>query len=564
MNFRPNAQRFALACLALLLLAHPVLAQKQKKNTEVMKQAVAAGTTGGISRIAAEVPKLEPAGLHSAQPSLLLQQVQPAEVLTQAQKAAREADRRFQYGKFFLQEGKPEDARREFDLAIDALLDVPENLPDRAVVDRKFEELVRRIHRYDLEDLGSGAAQTAQGYTQSPLAGILDLTFPIDPRLKDRTLARLQSSRSQLPLEVNDAVLSYINYFTSPRGSKTLLFGLKRSGRYRDMISRILSEEGVPQELIHLAQAESGFMPRAVSPKAAAGMWQFVRGRGKEYGLDSGHEIDERLDPEKATRAAARHLRDLYNQLGDWYLAMAAYNCGPYCVERAVQRTGYADYWELRRRNALPKETRNYIPAILAMAIVSKDLEAYGLEAQEPEPPMQFETINVTAPTNIALIADAADVPVAEIRELNPSLLKPVAPVGYEVRVPAERGAPVMAALGAVPEAKRAAWRLHRVASGDTLASIARQYSTAANSIVAANQNYDSTFFEAPEDGEMLLIPASPAPAKAASKKSAKRRSSARSRSSKASSTVVQVRTKSGAQARRVASATTAKRAIAR
>lgn len=561
MIFRPIAPRLSLACLALLVLAHPVLAQKKKQQTPAVKNAVAATPLGEVSRPASvELPKLEPAGLHSASPSLLLQQSPEAGVFSRAQKAARDADRHFNYGKFFLQEGKPEDARREFDLAIDALLDVPEDLPDRAVVDRKFDELVRRIYRYDLEELGSGGPQGMQGYTQSPLAGILDLTFPIDPRLKDRTVARLQSSQSQLPLVVNDAVLSYINYFTSPRGSKTLLFGLKRAGRYRDMISRVLKEEGVPQELIHLAQAESGFMPRAVSPKAAAGMWQFVRARGKEYGLDSGREIDERLDPEKATRAAARHLRDLYNQLGDWYLAMAAYNCGPYCVERAVQRTGYADFWELRGRNALPKETRNYVPAILAIAIVSKDLEAYGLEMPEAEPPMQFDTINVTAPTNVALIADAADVPVAEIRELNPSLLKSVVPVGYEVRVPTERATTVTEALESVPEEKRAAWRLHRVASGDTLASIARRYSTAANSIVAVNQNLDSTFFEAPEDGELLLIPAAPVKEQVTAKRTSVRRNATRSRAGSA----VQVRSKRSTTTKRVASNTAKKRAIAR
>src|SRR5437764_9724710 len=132
------------------------------------------------------------------------------------------------------------------------------------------------------------------------------------------------------------------------------------------MIRRIFDQEGVPQELIHLAQAESGFLARAKSRKAAVGMWQFLAWRGREYGLDQTAYSDDRLDPEKATQAAARHLHDLYNEFGDWYLAMAAYNCGPGCVERAVQRTGYADFWELRAHNALPRETQNYVPLILA------------------------------------------------------------------------------------------------------------------------------------------------------------------------------------------------------
>jgi membrane-bound lytic murein transglycosylase D len=441
-----------------------------------------------------------------------------------AERAVRDADRHFQYGKFFLQEGKPDEARREFDLALGALLDLPEELPDRALVERKAEELARSIHRYDLESLGAGLSPDEVSFPTSPLAEILDLTFPIDPRLKGRTLAEVQAAQSQLPLVVNDAVLSYINYFTSARGQRTLLNGLKRAGRYREMISRILAEEGVPQEMIHLAQAESGFMPRALSPKAAAGMWQFIRKTGQDYGLQQGAQHDDRLDPERATRAAARHLRDLYNLTGDWYLAMAAYNCGPYCVERAAQRTGYADFWELHRRNAIPRETRNYVPAILAMAIVSRNLSAYGLAELDPESPLKYDTIHVSAATNLGLIADAADVPVTDIRELNPALIKSVAPAGYDVRVPVGQSRTVLAAIEAVPEDKRAAWRLHRVSSGDTLASIAKQYSTAANSILAANQ-VDSSYFEAPEDGELLLIPAAaPKPVATAKKRTPARR----------------------------------------
>lgn len=454
-----------------------------------------------------EFPEIRVVQAPAKEPMLLAGRELVTPAMGRAQQAVREADRHFQYGKFFIQEGKPEEARREFDLAIEALLDLPEDLPERALVERKSEELVRSIQRYDLESLGAGVAPGEPVFTQSPLAEILDLTFPIDPRLKGRTLAEVQAAQSQLPLVVNDAVLSYINYFTSTRGQRTLLYGLKRAGRYREMIARIFAEEGVPQELIHLAQAESGFMPRALSPKAAAGMWQFIRKTGQDYGLQQGAQHDDRLDPEKATRAAARHLRDLYNLSGDWYLAMAAYNCGPYCVERAVQRTGYADFWELHRRSALPRETRNYVPAILAMVIVSRNLEAYGLQAPEAEAPLEYETIHVAAPTNLGLIADAADVPVADIRELNPALTKSAAPAGYDVRVPAGQARSVIAAIEAVPEDKRAAWRLHRVSSSDTLASIAKQYSTAANSILAANQ-LDSSFFEAPGDGEVLLIPA--------------------------------------------------------
>ncbi|QOY90414.1 transglycosylase SLT domain-containing protein [Paludibaculum fermentans] len=443
------------------------------------------------------------------QPALLLPKEISADSLTPSQKAVRDSDKHFQYGKFYIQEGKLDEARKEFNLAIDTLLDVPESAPDRSVAEKKSEELIRLIHRYDIESLGSGESPESPVFVQSNLPEILDRTFPIDPRLKDRTLAQVAAASSELPLTVNDAVLSYINYFTSERGRRVMIYGWKHAGRYKPMISRILDEEGVPQELISLAQAESGFVPRAVSRAAAAGMWQFVRSRGMEYGLNASALHDDRLDPEKATRAAAKHLRDLYSQLGDWYLAMAAYNCGPFCVERAVQRTGFADFWELRSRSALPRETMNYVPAILAMAIISKNPEAYGITPETPERAMEYDTVQTTCPTSLALVADAADLPVAEIRDLNPSLLRNLAPANYEVRVPKAKGSVVLAALESVPEPKRDSWRLHRVAEGETLTAIARRYSTAAGSIIAANARLDSSFFDAPESGEMLLIPAS-------------------------------------------------------
>ena len=501
-----------LALLALLAsffsLAH---AQSNSRRRPVFNNLVPSGAAAPVARPveAAHFEGMDDVAPASVkQPALLIPKEAAVEVLTPAQKSIRDAERHFQFGKFYIQEGKIVEARTEFDAAIDTLLDVPESAPDRVAVEKKFEDLIRLIHRYDVDSLGSGLSLESPVFVQSSLPEILDLTFPIDPRLKDRALAQVAATSSQLPLAVNDAVLSYINYFTSERGRKIIIYGMKRSGKYKPMISRILAEEGVPQEMIHLAQAESGFVPRAVSRAAAVGMWQFIRGRGAEYGLDSSRVYDERLDPEKATRAAAKHLHDLYAQLGDWYLAMAAYNCGPSCVERAVQRTGYADFWELRSRSVLPRETMNYVPAILAMAIVCKSPQSYGIDLGELDAPLEYNTLKVTAQTNLGLIADAADLPVSEIRELNPSLLRGFAPAGYEVRVPRGKVNMVTAALDAVPEDKRASWRLHRVADGETLAGIARRYSTTSTSIVAVNSRLDSTFFDAPEQGEMILIPA--------------------------------------------------------
>jgi membrane-bound lytic murein transglycosylase D len=302
---------------------------------------------------------------------------------------------------------------------------------------------------------------------------------------------------------MNDSILGFINYF-SAKGHRTIVAGLERAGRYKPMIHRILGEEGVPQELIYLAQAESGFMPRAISNKAAAGMWQFVKFRGQEYGLNQTPFTDDRLDPEKATRAAARHLKDLYTQFGDWYLAIAAYNCGPGTVAKAVERTGYADFFELRDRHVLPKETTNYVPIILAMTIMSKNAKEYGLEDLALESPVDYDTVSMTAPTHLQLIGDMTDTPISQLQMLNPALLKNIAPESYEVRVPKGSGEALSASLETIPASQRASWRMHRVETGDTLAGIAKRYGITTKSISDVNKMIGTE----PSAGDHLIIPA--------------------------------------------------------
>jgi membrane-bound lytic murein transglycosylase D len=334
----------------------------------------------------------------------------------------------------------------------------------------------------------------------------------------------LHATNSALPLVMNDAVLGYINYFNG-RGRATMVMGIQRAGKYKAMIKKVLAEEGVPEELIYLAQAESGFLPRAVSYAAAGGMWQFIQSRGNEYGLVQSAYADDRYDPEKATRAAARHLHDLYNEFGDWYLAIAAYNCGPGGVERAIERTGYADFWELRSRGALPAETKNYVPIILAMTIIGKNAKEYGLDDVTPESPVEYETVEISAPTNLALVADLTDSPVSYLIELNPALLRNTAPAGYSLRVPKSTATALIAGLDSIPADRRAAWRMHRVETGETLAAIARRYGATPASIVSANHMLAT---DQPTPGDRLIIPAAykepPAP------KATIRRSSVRTR----------------------------------
>jgi membrane-bound lytic murein transglycosylase D len=436
------------------------------------------------------------------------------------------AEGRFQQGRRLYQAKDASGARKEFDAAIDLMLEAGQDAADRQAWEKRFDEMVDAIHRYDLAGLGAAVPTEDAGYEKAPLEDILEMTFPTDPKLKLQVREQLMATVSQLPLTINDQVLGYIRYFSTAKGRATLMGGLRRAGRYRPLIQRILDEEGLPQELIHLAQAESGFLPRAVSRKAAGGMWQFIRERGREYGLTQNALIDERFDPEKATRAAARHLRDLYQQFGDWYLAVAAYNCGPVAVDRAVQRSGYADFWVLRQRRLLPAETTNYVPIILAFTIMTKNAEAYGLTDITPDDPLEYDTVEMTVPTHLALAGDLTDAPAAELAALNPSLLKSIAPAGYLLRVPKGSGQALMMALQLVPSERRASWRMHKFEDGETLAAIGKRYGAAPASIVAANQMKS---FE-PEPGDHIVIPAveRKAPTRVARSKSASRATSTR------------------------------------
>ncbi|PYT52667.1 MAG: hypothetical protein DMG46_26405 [Acidobacteria bacterium] len=295
--------------------------------------------------------------------------------------------------------------------------------------------------RKDFDDavdwlLGSGfdlnTFRAGDGFNEAPavpaaIDEVAEMTFPVDPGLKARAEEAAKNTSHDLPLTVNDQVLSFLNFFQTPRGRAIVETGLRRAGRYREMISRVLREEGLPQDLIYLAQAESAFQPLALSRAGARGIWQFVAYRGHEYGLRHTWWIDERQDPEKATRAAAQHLRDLYHLYGDWYLAMAAYNCGPGNVQKGIERTGYADFWELYKRNVLPRETKNYVPIIIALTLIAKDAAHYNIQA-EPEAPVPTDIVKPGRAIDLRLVAETIDVDMETLRALNPSLLRLATP----------------------------------------------------------------------------------------------------------------------------------------
>jgi membrane-bound lytic murein transglycosylase D len=409
-----------------------------------------------------------------------------------------------------------EAARANFDKAVDLLLEGPLDIRSDERLQAEFDKVIDSVHTLEMAALKEGDGFTEQKSEPAPIDEANSITFPEQPTVTPEQQAAVKRIPSQLPLDLKPAVENYISFFSS-RGRGTLEAALARSGRYREMIQRVLKEEGVPQELIYLAQAESGFHPLAVSRAGARGMWQFMASRATSYGLERNWWVDERQDPEKATRAAARHLKDLYKQFNDWYLAMAAYNSGPGTVQAAVARTGYADFWELYNRGVLPKETRNYVPIILAVTIMAKNPGQYGLEHVQRESPLEADTVQINYPVDLRLVAECTDASAATLQDLNPSLLRMTTPKdgGFELKLPRGTKDKYLTNIAAIPVDKRVGWRYYKVASGDTLASIGRRYHTKASAIATAN---DLRASDALEPDSRLIIPIAPGKGRAANR----------------------------------------------
>ena len=405
--------------------------------------------------------------------------------------------------------GHLEAARKDFDEAVDVLLQSGYDLSKDTQLSELFHRVVDTVYGYELQAFRAGDGFNEAAAVPAPIDEVADMTFPVDPRLKARAEEAARNTSHDLPLTVNDEVLSFLNFFQTPRGRAIVETGLRRAGKYREMISRVLREEGVPQDLIYLAQAESAFQPTALSRAGARGIWQFVAYRGQEYGLRHTWWMDERQDPEKATRAAAQHLRDLYRMFGDWYLAMAAYNCGPGNVQKAIERTGYADFWELYNRKVLPRETKNYVPIILALTLIAKDAAHYGIHA-EPDAPVATDIVKPGRAIDLRLVAETIDVDVETLQTLNPSLLRLATPDdrSFELHLPQGAAQRFSAEIADIPPDKWVSWRRHRVASGETLTQVAKKYHVTPSAIADAN-NLEHVASLTP--GEKLIIPASQA-----------------------------------------------------
>ena len=416
-----------------------------------------------------------------------------------------EAEKAYDAGTQDYRAGNLEKARAEFDQSLRVLLESKLAIAGDSRLNAEFEKLVENIHGLEVASAERGDQLNGHKYEPTPIESFAGLTFPVDPKVHERVREEIQSVRSDLPLVSNDYVDGVITYLQG-RGSGYTTRALKRLGQYQPLFTEVLQKEGLPQDLVYLAAAESAFNPFALSRKGAKGIWQFMLSRGSEYGLKKDRWVDEREDPAKATHAAARHLKDLYQTFGDWYLAMAAYNCGPVNVQKAIEKTGYADFWELRRLHALPVDTENYVPIIIATALIAKDPKAYGFDFQ-PDPPLETDQVVVSSPTDLRLVAQLIDRSVEELIKLNPVLLRWTTPANnpeFVLNLPPETKEAFEQGIASIPAEKRIWWRATKVAEGDTLAGIARRFKLTPVVLARANGlEPDATLV----DGSRLVLP---------------------------------------------------------
>ncbi|MEN8145847.1 MAG: LysM peptidoglycan-binding domain-containing protein [Gemmatimonadota bacterium] len=305
----------------------------------------------------------------------------------------------------------------------------------------------------------------------------------------------------------NAAVDRWIDYFQTRQPARFRTY-LERAGKYEGMMRGKLREAGLPEDLIYLAMIESGMNPHAYSRAAAVGLWQFIRGTGRRYGLEISYWVDERRDPFKATDAAIAYLSDLHDRFGSWYLAAAGYNAGEGRVSRGIRRTGSTSFWRLADARVLRRETRNYVPKMIAAATIARNLEQYGFYQVVPQSPLEFEVVQVPDATSFDVLAKAAGVREEEIKALNPQYLRGATPPKrtVEVRVPTGHAVAFASNYAEIPASDRVTWLEHVVTRGQTLGLIAMRHGTSVTAIRAANGNVNPRRLRV---GQRLVIPRS-------------------------------------------------------
>ncbi len=401
------------------------------------------------------------------------------------------AEARLQAGLAAAGEGHLDRARAEFDAAVDVLL----SFPGGALGDPRVAEAYRRtldtVHLREIEMLAAGDGFTEARTEPASIDAVAELPVgetPASPETMARAVAAVEAESLDLPIELNEAVLSCIDLYQG-RLRDWFEAALSRGQKHLPHIREVFAEEGIPQDLAYVALVESAFKPTAYSRAKAKGVWQFISATGKRYGLAVDWWVDERGDPEKATRAAARYLKELHGLFGDWNLALAGYNAGEGKVLRAMKRYKTEDFWTLRGTRGLRRETKNYVPLIHAAVVLAKAPERYGFTLTPDEEP-DFERVPIEGAIDLRVIAECAGEPVEDIRGLNPELRRLATPADrtFALRVPAGRGPAVSECVASLPPEKRVNFRRHVVRRGQTLAGIARASGVTAREIAEANK----------------------------------------------------------------------------
>ena len=391
-----------------------------------------------------------------------------------------------------LKSGDSEAAREYFDRAVEIFINSGIPIDQDRNLRRAFDRMVD-----DIADLESDLAEAPSSSGELPTEELDEITPDLTDEQAKRDRAQVAPEAAaitfDIPMVVNDKVLAWIEIFKNRKEFRqSFIGGYERFGWYEPMIHRIFAEEGMPADLIYMAFLESTYKTSAYSRARAKGIWQFMTPTGRQYGLKVNRYVDERSHPEKSTRAAARYMKDLYATLGDWHLAIAAYNTGAGNIMRAQRRSGKTSYWDLAKTRYMRLETKNFVPAILALALMAKEPAKYGFEGLQHNPPLTYDRVVVDGPIHLSRVADLAGVEEQELRFLNPHLRRGVTPPGdrnHELLVPAGAGPRFTAAYQALPSNERIATldKIHTVRRGETMASIASRYGTSVRELASAN-----------------------------------------------------------------------------
>jgi membrane-bound lytic murein transglycosylase D len=426
------------------------------------------------------------------------------------------SERAFEIGRREVENGHLSDARVAFDQALDILLLMPGGARSDARLAAALEALVDRISAVELDALARGDGFTETASEPASIDSLLSLTppdMPPTPSVAATVRDDLAATVHDFPIPQNDRVLGYVEAFQG-RLRTFLAEGLTRGAEYMPMIQAVFREEGLPLDLAYVPLVESAFKPTALSRASARGVWQFMRPTARENGLEHDWYIDERADPEKATRAAAKYLKTLHRIFdGDWHLALASYNGGPGRVQRAMKRFGVRDFWGLSAsRGRLPRETREYVPMILAAMIIARNPAQYGFDVPAAAPPVT-DVVTLNGPVDLRRIAEWANVPAETIRALNPELRRWTTPVrqsAYELKVPAGTAAAVAEAHAATAPDEAASLQYYSVRKGESLLGIARKLRVSRSDLAEANYLRANARVR---PGQKLVVPRAPSPA---------------------------------------------------